>query len=71
MVALCITLVTIVSNSEEVLIGLALVALILTTPQLVIFRVESELTALDYLVGILHRLLQLGLILGKGRVSLR
>ena len=71
MIALCVNLVAIMSDGEEVFIGVAFVAFILTSPQLVIFGVKSEFVAIDDFVGILDGLLEFRVILAESWVSLR
>ena len=69
-VALSVVLVAIVSNGEEVLVGAALVRLVVTSVEFVILGVEGQTAALDDLVGILHGLLQSGIVLGERGVLL-
>ena len=69
-VTLGIDLVTIVSNGEEVLVGAALVALVVTTIELVIFGVELQQTAADNLIGIFDGLLQTTVGLRELRIGL-
>ena len=57
-VTLSIHLVTVVSNGEEVLISASFVALVLTTPQLIILWIEFQQTTGNHLVGIVHSLFQ-------------
>ena len=65
MVALCVNLITVVSNSEQMLVSTALVALVVTTIELAEIRIELQQTALDNLVGILYSLLQTAVSLGE------
>ena len=57
-VALSISLITIMSDSKQVLVSATLVALVVTTKELVIIWIEFQKTALDNLIGILHSLFQ-------------
>ena len=57
-VTLSIVLVAVVCDSEEVLVGAAFVALILTSPQFVVVGIESKQTAGYNFIGILNSLLK-------------
>ena len=57
-------------NRKQVLVGAALIALVVATPQLIIFWIEFQQTAGDDLVGILHSLLQTTVGLGELGVGL-
>ena len=70
MVTLSVFLVTVVSDGKDVLVGTALVALILTAPQLAVIGIQSQLAAADNTVGILDCLLQTAVSLGKLGIGL-
>ena len=71
MVALSIQLVAVVSNGEQVLIGVTLVALVVASEELREVGIEGQTTAVDDLVGILDGLLQTGVVFGELWVGLR
>ena len=70
MVALCILLVTVMSNGEQMLVLTQLVALIVTSVQLAEITCKSQLAAVDYTVSILNGLLKTAVGLAEFRISL-
>ena len=71
MVTLSIQFVTVVSNGKEVLVGVALVALILASKKFRVIGVESQTTAVDDFISIFDSLLQTSVVLRKFRIGLR
>ena len=70
-VALSVKLVAVVGNGEQMLVGAALVALILASPEFVVFGVQSQFPARNHLVSIFNCLLKTSVGFGESRVGLR
>ena len=70
MVALCILLVSVMSDGEQMLVLTQLVALIVTSVQLAEITCKSQLAAVDYTVCILDGLLKTAVGLAEFRISL-
>lgn len=64
-VTLCVIVVTVVLDGEEVLVGAALVALVVTPEELAEIWIKCKESAVYHLVGIHHSLLQTGIGLAE------
>ena len=70
-VALSVKLVAVVGNGEQMLVGAAFVALILASPEFVVFGVQSQFSARNHLVSIFDGLLKTSVGFAESRVGLR